>query len=109
MIPAMSKRHSRIERARLQELLRRIRVDAGMRQGDLAQKLGQPQSFVSKYETGERRLDILELSEVCEAVGITLEEFVKRLEAKVGRALLPAKRGPKPGKKRRADAPPKKR
>jgi transcriptional regulator with XRE-family HTH domain len=35
---------------------------------------------VSKYESGERRLDILELRAVCEALGITLVKFCKRLE-----------------------------
>jgi len=80
MIVAMSKRHSLTEQARLQELLRQVRVEAGLRQSDLAQNLRQPQSFVSKYETGERRLDILELREVCRAVGITLKEFAKRLD-----------------------------
>jgi transcriptional regulator with XRE-family HTH domain len=39
-----------------------------------------PQSVVSKYESGERRLDILELRQVCEATGITLTDFVARLE-----------------------------
>jgi transcriptional regulator with XRE-family HTH domain len=47
------------EQKRLLELLRRIRLDAGLRQVDLAERLGQPQSFVSKYELGERRLDLL--------------------------------------------------
>ena len=47
---------------------------------DVAAKLGVPQSFVSNYESGERRLDILELREVCEVVRITLPNFIKRLE-----------------------------
>ena len=64
----------------LQRLLRQIRLDAGLRQVDLANRLGRPQSFVSKYESGEKRLDILELRQICEAVGISLVEFVRRLE-----------------------------
>ncbi|HCO27052.1 MAG TPA: transcriptional regulator, partial [Gimesia maris] len=39
-----------------------------------------PQSFVSKYESGERRLDILELYDVCGAIGVTLNDFVKQLQ-----------------------------
>ncbi len=39
-----------------------------------------PQSVVSKFESGERRLDILELHDVCEALGISLVDFVRRLE-----------------------------
>lgn len=64
----------------LRTVLRQVRLDAGLRQVDLAARLGQPQSFVSKYETGERRLDILELRAVCGAVGVSLEDFVRRLE-----------------------------
>ena len=67
-------------RQRFLSLLRQMRLDAGLRQADLARKLRQPQSFVSKYESGERRLDVLELREVCQAVGISFEEFAARLE-----------------------------
>lgn len=65
---------------RLLELLRSIRNEAGLRQADLAALVNETQSFVSKYESGERRLDILELRQICAAVGITLENFVRRLE-----------------------------
>lgn len=64
----------------LQFLLRQIRLEANLRQIDLAQQLRQPQSFVSKYESGERRLDILELRKICEITGISLNEFAQRLE-----------------------------
>ncbi len=67
-------------KAQLLALLRQVRVEGGLRQVDLAKKLRQPQSFVSKYESGERRLDLLELRQVCSAVGTSLEEFVKRFE-----------------------------
>ena len=76
----MSKRNSLTEQARLQALLRTVRTEAGLRQVDLAAKLGRPQSYVSKYESGERRLDVLELREVCKAVGISLRVFAARLE-----------------------------
>jgi hypothetical protein len=42
-----------------------------------------PQSFVSKYETGERRLDVIELREVCQSLGTTLAAFAKKLEARL--------------------------
>lgn len=61
-------------------LLRQKRVDAGLRQADLAKLLSQHQSFVSKYETGERRLDILEVRQICKALGLSLEEFARDLE-----------------------------
>ncbi|MGA3172026.1 MAG: helix-turn-helix transcriptional regulator [Chthoniobacteraceae bacterium] len=67
----------------LQELLRRIRVDAGLTQTDLAERLKRPQSFVSKIESGERLLDVLELKEICDAVGIPLRDFVTRFEEEI--------------------------
>jgi transcriptional regulator with XRE-family HTH domain len=51
-----------------------------LRQHDLAERLGEPQSFVSKYETGERILDFVEVRDICRALGIPLVEFVRRLE-----------------------------
>jgi transcriptional regulator with XRE-family HTH domain len=68
------------EQDTLQHLLRQVRLGAGLRQVDMAEKLGQPQSFVSKYESGERRLDLLELRQVCRAVGLSLAEFAERFE-----------------------------
>lgn len=62
-------------------LLREIRVEAGLRQSDVAKKLREPQSFVSKYESGERRLDMLELDAVCLACETDLESFVARYVA----------------------------
>jgi len=64
---------------RLQELLRELRQNANLTQGEVAARLERPQSFVSKYESGERRLDILELWDVCQALEISLEMFVKAL------------------------------
>ena len=55
-------------RIRLCKLLREIRAEAGLRQIDLAKRLDQPQSYVSKYEAGERRLDIIELENVVKHV-----------------------------------------
>ncbi|MBL4697478.1 MAG: helix-turn-helix transcriptional regulator [Phycisphaerales bacterium] len=64
----------------LQLLLREARDEAGLRQVDLAKKLRNPQSFVSKYESGERCLDLLELEQVCDALEISLSEFIRRYE-----------------------------
>jgi transcriptional regulator with XRE-family HTH domain len=66
---------------KLQELLRQIRLEAGLRQTDLAERLGEPQSFVSKYESGERRVDFIELRYICKAIGITTKDFLNRFEA----------------------------
>lgn len=74
----MQKSLSRAKQQSLLSLLREIREDAGLRQLDVATRLDQPQSFVSKYESGERRLDLLELEQVCQSCGIDLSEFVRR-------------------------------
>ncbi len=68
------------EHQRLVALLRQLREEAGFRQVEVAERLGRPQSFVSKYEAGERRLDLIELRFVCEALGTTLRELVRRFE-----------------------------
>lgn len=52
--------------ARYQEFLRRLRearVESGLTQRQVAEKLGEPQSFVSRCESGERRVDIIELAD----------------------------------------------
>jgi hypothetical protein len=50
----------------------------------LAARLGETQSFVSKCERGERRLDILEIRAFCLAIGIPLSDFIRRLEQALG-------------------------
>jgi transcriptional regulator with XRE-family HTH domain len=73
----------------LLSLLRKVREDGGLRQEDVARVFGWDKTFVSKYETGVRRLDLLELDELCKVCGISLVDFVKRyrraLEKKVPR------------------------
>lgn len=61
-------------------LLRTAREQSGVTQEDLAAKLNATQSFVSKCERGERRLDIVELRAWCMALGISLKEFVAEFE-----------------------------
>jgi len=73
-------RANRKEQKALLSLLKAIRTEAGLRQVDMAEALGVPQSYVSKYESGERRLDMLELRAVCKAAGVTLASFGRRLE-----------------------------
>ena len=47
-------------------LLRQVREEQTLPQAEVARKLGVQQSYVAKYESGERRLDLLELCDVCE-------------------------------------------
>lgn len=81
MIMSMNKRiNTKKERILLIDLLRKAREDAGLRQVDLANKLGKNQSYVSKYETGEKILDFVEVRNICKAISISFLEFVKRFE-----------------------------
>lgn len=66
-------------------LLKKCRAEAGITQLALAAKLNQTQSFVSKVERGERRLDIVELRTFCRAIGVSLAEFVERFERRLTR------------------------
>lgn len=68
------------EQKQLQLLLKELRKEAKLSQQELADRIGKPQSFVSKYESGERRLDILELRNICESLETSLLDFVKRFE-----------------------------
>ncbi|QNJ91193.1 helix-turn-helix transcriptional regulator [Mycolicibacterium fluoranthenivorans] len=67
------------EYLRLCTLLRQLRREAGLTQVEVAERLRVPQSFVSKYESGERRLDVIELRYVAEALDTTLGTIVDRL------------------------------
>ena len=60
--------------------LKKARQDAETSQIQLAKRLKTTQSFVSKAERGERRLDIIELRQWCKGLGMSLPEFVSQLE-----------------------------
>lgn len=66
------------QQAHLQELLRRVRKEAGLTQVELGQRLGEPQSLISDYERGERRLDLIELKQVCDAIEIDFVDFIQQ-------------------------------
>lgn len=57
----------------------RARKEAGLTQSDLSKKLNRPQSFVSKIEIGERRLDVIEFIEITQLLGIDPSEMIKTL------------------------------
>ena len=71
---------NRKQQKALLALLRQLRLNAGIRQVDMARALGKPQAFVSYYESGARRLDLLELRQICGILDIPLVRFVRRLE-----------------------------
>ena len=77
--------HSARYRAFL-KLLRDERRRAGLTQVQLARTIGEAQTFVSKCERGERRIDVIELEAFCRAFGISLKRFVSTLESDMKRA-----------------------
>ena len=70
--------------ARLQEALIAARRGENLTQVEVAERLGKPQSFVSKYESGERRLDVIEFMEVCTVLNIRPLTIIKKLESNDG-------------------------
>ena len=61
-------------------LLVEARQTAQLTQVELAKKLARPQSYVSKYERGERRLDVVEFLDVAQALNVDPLEFIANLE-----------------------------
>ena len=61
--------------------LREMRMAAGLTQIECAQALRRPQSYVSNVESGDRRMDLIQLREYCQACGMSLMAFVKKFEA----------------------------
>ncbi len=77
-------------------LLKELRVGRGLTQADVAGRLRVPQSYVSKVETGERRMDFVETAAFCDALGIDLPAFAKmfcRRMSGVGAAIPRPRRG----------------
>ena len=66
---------------RFRELLIECRNKAGLAQTELADKLGRPQQFVSRYELGERRLDVGEFLEIADHLGIDPAKMIRELSA----------------------------
>jgi transcriptional regulator with XRE-family HTH domain len=83
------------EYARLVAMLVAARHAAGVRQQKLAEKLGRPQSFIAKYEGGERRLDVIEFIAVARALDADpvklFKEFVAGDPGPKSRRKSPAK------------------
>ena len=76
----MEKSVYRDENLVLLRLLKQCRVEAGLTQVQFAQALERPQSFASDIERGLRRLDLVQLRDICKALNVGLVEFVQRFE-----------------------------
>jgi len=64
---------------KFRELVIKARKNADLTQAELSSRLKRPQSFVSKYERGERRLDVVEFGEVAHALGIDPIRLLEKL------------------------------
>ncbi len=83
MPSSLHSHHYQIFRA----LLVNARVASGLTQIQIANRLGKPQSFISKYERGERRLDFAEFIELADVLGIDVATFIDSYRS----TILPAK------------------
>jgi len=70
------------EHKRLMKLLRAERKKAGLTQVALATRLGQKQNFVSRYETGERRVDVVEFISISRVLKFDAARAVRDIGAK---------------------------
>ncbi len=75
--------HSR-QYAIFRDLLMQAREDIGMTQVQVATKLGKPQSYVSKYESGDRRLDVTEFVQIADILSLDISGFLDLYRAKAG-------------------------
>ena len=66
---------------KLRELLVATRKKAKLTQAEVAEQLGRPQSFVAKYEGGERRLDVIEFMLVASVLGADPAKLMRKLQA----------------------------
>lgn len=74
----MKSTHKEEYKTLLKELVK-ARKKADITQQELAKTLKRPQSFVSKFELGERRLDILEFIEICEIINVDFKAILKKV------------------------------
>jgi transcriptional regulator with XRE-family HTH domain len=77
--PRQSTRQQK-NRQLLRQLLRQAREETGVIQSDLSRRLGRSQGFVSKYELGDRRIDLVDMADICDALGISFLDFAKRFD-----------------------------
>lgn len=72
-------------------LLAKVRKDAKVTQDELAARLGKPQSFVSSYESGQRRVDVLELVAIAGALRQDPAAIFGQIVGQAGKAIRKSK------------------
>jgi len=63
----------------LRSELKKARLDADLLQADLASILKKPQSYISKVESGERSLDVIEFVDYCKGLGLEPSKWLKKI------------------------------
>ena len=86
------------EHKRLMKMLATARKSKGLTQQQLAEQIGENQNFISKYESGERRLDFLEVAAISRPIGFNMANAVREIESECGPIVNPKQR--KAGRKR---------
>lgn len=94
----MQKSLKSVEYTRLIAMLVAVRKKAGIKQQPLAAKLGKPQSFIAKYEGGERRIDVVEFIAIAQALDADPIKLFRDFIAGKGPTKTTAKRPPKSGR-----------
>jgi transcriptional regulator with XRE-family HTH domain len=64
---------------------KQARIDAGLSQDAAAKLIGRTQSFISKCERGERRIDVIELRLFCSAFGLEFKKFIESIDKELGK------------------------
>jgi transcriptional regulator with XRE-family HTH domain len=77
------------EHKRLMKMLTAARKSKGLTQQQLAEQIGENQNFISKYESGERRLDFLEVAAISRPIDFNLALAVREIEAEYGPIVNP--------------------
>jgi len=97
----MPKSIHRPEYELLRNLIRETRTQAGVTQESLSDQLGRSQSFISDIERGVRRIDAIELRDVCRLLDTDLITFVSELENRIDKRHLGVARKTAPGRQKR--------
>ena len=80
------------EHKRLMKMLASARKSKGLTQQQLAEQIGENQNFISKYESGERRLDFLEVAAISRPIDFNMVHAVREIEAEYGPIVNPKQR-----------------
>jgi len=100
-VAVMPKSIHRPEYAALRALIRELRIERGVTQETLSEQLGRSQSFLSDIERGVRRIDALELRDLCRLLETNLPQFVAELERRLAAAPSVPPRRPSSARKQK--------